>query len=361
MKVVHICPTHFSSDSVMAGAERYSYDLAIAMAKKTRTTLVTFGPKSFVRQVEGLIIQCFKPLLYVRGNKANPFSVSYLGEVLGAGVIHCHQLMTITTDLAILLGSALRKRVFVTDLGGGTEFSLSYHLPLWKGIRSLLLISEFNRDLHRNLPIDVQVIYGGVDTCRFSPDQGGKLPRILHVGRILPHKGIHDLLDALPEGVGLDIVGQPYDHGYYRELQEKARGKDVVFYTDLGDDQMIERYRRSFATVLPATADSGFTTALESFACGTPVIATEVGSLPEIVEHGVTGFLVPPNKPTAIREKIEYLRAHPDVPAQMGKRAREEVLKRFTWDAVADRCLEIYGSKTREVRISAANSAIQRR
>ena len=343
MKVVHICPTYFSPDSVIAGAERYSYHLAKAMAKITNTTLVTFGPKGFVREEEGLTIKCFKRLNCVYRNDINPISFGYLRDLVGVDVIHCHQFKTITTDLAILLGFILRKKVFVTDLGGGTDLSLSHHLPLWKGITSLLLISNFNRDLHRNLPVEARVIYGGVDTLCFSPAQGRKLSRILHVGRILPHKGIHDLLDALPEGVGLDIVGQMCDGVYYRQLQEKGHGKEVIFHTDLSDNQLAEKYRQSLATVLPATADSGFTTVMESFACETPVIATAVGSLPEIVSNGITGFLVPPNNPAAIREKIEYLNENPDVAAEMGKRAREVVLRRFTWDAVATRCLDAYG------------------
>ena len=344
-RVLHICPTYFSPNSVIAGAERYSYNLAKAMSRMTTTSLVTFGPKSFIHNDDALTIRCFKRWFYVDGNKANPFSLAYLKDLLAADVIHCHQFLTVTTDLAILTGLIFRKKVFVTDLGGGTGYSLSCHLPLWKGIRSLLLISEFNRSYFRKLPVSAKVIYGGVDAARFSPGaEDKKLSRIIHVGRILSFKGIHDIVDALPENIGLDIVGQAYDEDYHRKLQERAQGKDVAFHTGLSDDQVIAMYRRSIATVLPATLDSGFTTVLESYACGTPVIASAVGSLPEIVKNDVTGFLVPPNSPDAIREKLEFLLANPDVAMEMGKRGREEVLKRYTWDAVASRCLEAYGA-----------------
>lgn len=342
MHVVHLCPTYFSHDSVIAGAERYACDLARAMAKMTRTTFVTFGPKNFVRDEDGLTIKCFKPLIHVRRNKVNPFSLSFLVDLLAADVIHCHQFLTVTTDLVLLLGLASRKKVFVTDLGGATDFSLSYHLPLWKGSRAFLLISNFNRTLYQHLPVKARVIYGGVDARRFSPGKENKLPRILHVGRILPHKGIHDLLEALPEGIGLDIVGQPYDETYYRQLVERGRKKDVVFYTDLSDDEIIAKYRRSMITVLPATVDSGFTTALESMACGTPVIASAVGSLPEIVEDGVTGLVVPPYAPSALRKRIEWVFEHPVQIVELGRRARERVVKEFTWERVVDRCLEAY-------------------
>ena len=82
---------------------------------------------------------------------------------------------------------------------------------------------------------------------------------------------------------------------------------------------------------------------MESLACGTPVIGTKAGSLPEIVEDGVSGFLVPPNDPAELRERIDHVLAHPSEAKAMGKRGRETVLERFTWDAVADRCLRSYG------------------
>ena len=72
--------------------------------------------------------------------------------------------------------------------------------------------------------------------------------------------------------------------------------------------------------------------------------STRVASMPEIVEDGVTGFIVPPNDPAALREKICWLREHPAAGAAMGRRARERVLDKFTWPRVVDRCLAIYGA-----------------
>lgn len=343
MRVVHVTPTYLGSDSLVGGGERYATELAKTMAHSTPTRLVSFGDHTRREQWDNLEVHIYKPLCHIGGWRWNPISLAFLSSLRDADVIHCHQFMIFATDLAILLGWGMGKKVFVTDLAGSAPFSLSYHhLPLWKGVRSFLFISQFSRRSSRNFPVDAQVIYGGVDANRFCPGQQPRQPRLLHVGRILSYKGIHDILDALPEGVGLDIVGPAYDENYLRTLKERSQGKDVVFLTDLGDGPLIEKYQRSWVTVLPATSDSGFTTAMESMACGTPVIATAVGSLPEVIEDGVTGFLIPPHSPAAIREKIEYLRTHPTVAIEMGRRARNVILKRFTWDAVAQRCLKIY-------------------
>jgi glycosyltransferase involved in cell wall biosynthesis len=77
-------------------------------------------------------------------------------------------------------------------------------------------------------------------------------------------------------------------------------------------------------------------------ACGTPAICTAVASMPEVVEDGVTGFVVPPNDPAALYARLCWLRDHPAEARAMGRAARVRVLQRFSWDAVVRRCLHIY-------------------
>jgi D-inositol-3-phosphate glycosyltransferase len=81
-------------------------------------------------------------------------------------------------------------------------------------------------------------------------------------------------------------------------------------------------------------------------ACGCPAICTRVASLPEIVEDGVSGFIVPPNDPQALGDRIGWLREHPIEAAAMGVAARQRVIEKFTWPRVVRRCLEIYASTT---------------
>ena len=77
-------------------------------------------------------------------------------------------------------------------------------------------------------------------------------------------------------------------------------------------------------------------------ACGAPAICTDVASMPEIVEDGVSGFVVPPNDPVTLGERINWLREHREAARAMGLAARRRVLEKFTWPAVVQRCLEIY-------------------
>lgn len=341
VKVVYVIPTHFDTSSVIAGAERYAYGLAKAMSRKSETCLITFSDKTATRRDGDLTIKYYRSLLHV-GGVINPLSFAFLRDCTEVDVIHCLQFRTIVTELSILFGALKKKKVFVTDLAGGTRYNLSTLLPVWKGVQEFLLISEYNRRLQLKLPVPTSLIYGGVDASRFAPTCVPKTRRFLYVGRIFPLKGIHDLIDALPDDATLDVVGQSHDAAYLSRLNERSVGKKITFHHDLSDAQLIEKYNESLATVIPSHVDGGFTTAMESLACSTPVVATKIGSLPEIVEDEASGFLVPARDPAALRKRMEYLLAHPEKAHVMGKRGREAVLKRFTWDAVAERCLASY-------------------
>ena len=198
------------------------------------------------------------------------------------------------------------------------------------------------------------MIFGGVDTERFSPGSAAE-DSVLFVGRILPHKGIHDLISAVDPAVPLRIVGQPMDPAYLESLKELARGKQVTFVHDADDAALVAEYRRAACVVLPSvykTPDGRTTqipellgqTLLEAMACGRPVICTEVASMPEVVVHLQNGFVVPPGNPRALAQAIDVVRADRAAAETMGRAGRERVLERFRWEQVVDRCLEAYAA-----------------
>ena len=82
--------------------------------------------------------------------------------------------------------------------------------------------------------------------------------------------------------------------------------------------------------------------ALEAMASGTPVIASRVGGLPEVVEDGVTGFLVPPGDSATLRQRIDTLLDDRAMASRMGMQARDRVLAGWTWAHCAERCLAAY-------------------
>jgi glycosyltransferase involved in cell wall biosynthesis len=362
MRILHITPTYFGSGSVFGGGERYAYELAKSMAGTEEVVFLSFADAASSHTDGPLRVEYIKRNDLLRGNRlsAIPLSHRFLEWTRWADTIHCHQAHTLGTDFAIILSRLRGKRVFVTDLGGGHRYALSLYLPLHRWVARFLLISEYSRFLWKRARNGqcsdrTQVIYGGVDCNRFKPGDGSKSSAALFVGRLLPHKGIDYLIDAIADGLTLDIVGRVYDADYYSLLRSKSEGKPVRFALEMGDSELVQMYQRALVTVLPSVYENCYggrtevpellgLVALESLACGTPVIVSNVAALPEVVRDGVTGFLVPPNDPQAIRSKLQFLSSNPSLAREMGRQGRETVLGQFTWDAVAKRCLEAYGN-----------------
>ena len=200
-----------------------------------------------------------------------------------------------------------------------------------------------------------EVIYGGVDTDKFSPapNGGSAERRALFVGRIAPHKGVDDLIEALPEGLGLDVAGPALNERFLADLHELARGKDVRFHHDWDDVRLAAGYRGALAVVLPSVYRDRYggrsevpellgQTLLEGMASGRPAICTDVAGMPEVVESGVTGFIVPEHDPAALGEHLGLLAADRALADELGAAGRRRVLERFSWRAVVERCFRAY-------------------
>lgn len=359
MRVVHLVPALFGPSGVVGGAERYAYELARHMADVVPTTLVTFGDETREEQAGRLQIRVIGRPCFVRGQRTNPFSLSVFRELRQADLIHCHQQHVLISSLTAAWARMTGRRVFVSDLGGG-GWDLSAYLDTDPWFHGHLHLSEYSRRIfgHEH-HTHAHVIGGGVDVRKFSPVPRAPSRReVLFVGRLLPHKGVDDLIAALPVGMSLRVVGPDPDAGTKARLAALAEGKDVTFLHRLDDNALVREYRRALCVVLPSvyrTADGRETrvpellgqTLLEGMACGIPAICTRVASMPEVVEDGVTGFIVPPNDPNALADRLSWLRAHPDDVARMGESARRRVLGRFTWPAVVSRCLAHYEAASR--------------
>ena len=85
-------------------------------------------------------------------------------------------------------------------------------------------------------------------------------------------------------------------------------------------------------------------TLLEAMACGTPAVCTDVASMPEVVVDQQTGFVVPPNDPSALRARLAFLRDNSESAAEMGRAGRKRVLTHFNWRSVVDKCMNAYTS-----------------
>lgn len=354
--VIHLVPALFdANDGIIGGAERYVLELARHMADVVPTRLVTFGERDREERLGALTIRVIGGAWLVRGHRSNPLAAALLGELRRAGTVHCHQQHVVMSSVAALTMRLLQRRVFCTDLGGG-GWDVSAYVSTDRWFNAHLHISEYSRTIagHEKAPW-AHVVFGGVDTERFSPgDSTATNETVLFVGRLLPHKGVDHFVDAIEPGMRAEIIGPAPDARYRHDLEVRAQGKPIVFRGGCDDVALIEAYRRAACVVLPSVYRDLYggetrvpellgQTLLEGMACGKPAVCTNVASLPEIVDDGVTGFVVPPNDASALRSAIRWLLDHPVEALGMGARARQRVLNRFNWRTVVNTCLEVYG------------------
>jgi len=204
---------------------------------------------------------------------------------------------------------------------------------------------------------------------RYGVDPGR--PFVLFVGRITRQKGITHLLDAARDiDPGAQIVlcaGAPDTPEFAREVSSRVeelaaeRGGVVWIAKMLGKDEVIQLMSHAAVFVCPSTYEPLGIVNLEAMACSAPVVATATGGIPEVVEDGRTGFLVPfePTDPwgtpvepkafaAAIAERVNALLSDRDTAKAFGEAGRRRVMERFTWSVVAERTISLYRRLTGE-------------
>jgi glycosyltransferase involved in cell wall biosynthesis len=226
---------------------------------------------------------------------------------------------------------------------------------------AFLTVSTYSAREMRAPRARTRVIYGGADPTRYAPDPRASRNGVLFVGRLTPHKGVDRLIQGLPADAALRIVGSgghdplPPERDYPQLLQRLARDKSVEFVGLVPDADLPALYRSAQVFVLPsveltcygkpiAVSELLGLAVLEAMASGTPVIASRVGGVPEIVRDGETGFLVQPGDVAELHARLQEVLGDPALARRLGDNARQHVLERFTWHAVAERCLAAYSA-----------------
>jgi glycosyltransferase involved in cell wall biosynthesis len=195
----------------------------------------------------------------------------------------------------------------------------------------------------------IRMVANGVDTDLFCPDPAvARDPHeVLCVGRASdPNKGVPTLVEAiaaLPRPTRLTLVDDPHPDNPARQLARKlgiADRVDVVGRVPV--ETLVGLYRRAALVAVPSLFEGFGLPAAEAMACGTPVVATAAGSLPEVVGTGGGGILVDAHSPSALARGIALLLAQPAARAELGALGRKGVVAAYAWPSVARRTAEVY-------------------
>lgn len=271
------------------------------------------------------------------------------------------------------------------QLGGGYALSSFCERTAVESADAIVAVSaEMRRDVLDCYPaVDperVRVIHNGIDTDEFKPvpDVDALLrhgvdpetPSVVFVGRVTRQKGLTHLLDAAPAidpTAQLVLCAGAADTpeiaaevaALVREV-ERTRGNVVVIDEMIARAELVQLLSHATVFVCPSIYEPLGIVNLEAMACETAVVATATGGIPEVVEDGVTGLLVPfePGDPVtrepadregfarAIAERVNALLADPARCSAMGAAGRRRAIEAFSWPTIATETLALYLSLT---------------
>jgi glycogen synthase len=342
---------------------------------------------------EGRPFAAPKPLHPVMDAMAR--GVAMAGAGVDAQLVHCH---TWYAHLAgILIKQAYEIPLVVTvhsleplrpwkreQLGGGYDLTCWVERMALQMADAVVAVSQGTReDVLQHFDVDparLHVIHNGIDLALYRraeatealtrhgvrPDQ----PFVLFVGRITRQKGIIHLVRAIPQiDPGAQIVlcaGAPDTPEIAKEMSEavnalQASRPGVIWIQEmLPREDVIQLYSHAAVFCCPSIYEPFGIINLEAMACGTPVVATAVGGIPEVVVEGETGLMVPlgavvpgafePTEPAAfsraLATSINRLLADPGLCRRMGAAGRRRVEEHFAWSAIARRTADLYRQLT---------------
>jgi len=269
------------------------------------------------------------------------------------------------------------------QLGGGYAVSSFCERTALEGANAIVAVSsEMRRDVLACYaaidPDRVHVIYNGIDTDEYRPDPGTDVlerhgvdpsqPSVVFVGRITRQKGVTYLCDAAlqidPVAQLVLCAGAPDTPEIGAEIAAKVdrvraeRGNVIWHEQMLPKTDVIQLLSHATVFVCPSIYEPLGIVNLEAMACETAVVATRTGGIPEVVDDGVTGLLVPfeprddgsraPVDPerfaSDIAARVNELVADPARAGEMGRAGRQRALEHFSWRAIAERTVDLYRS-----------------
>jgi glycosyltransferase involved in cell wall biosynthesis len=219
--------------------------------------------------------------------------------------------------------------------------------------------------LRAGAPADrIRLVFNGTDLRRFSPAENGNRgdsrfgPNMIFACRqLFPRKGIRFLIEAAaklkPRFPDLKVViaGDGFERPELVRLAENlGLGPDVTFLGSVPNTELPPYYRGAAVSVIPSLEEGFGIPAAEAMGCEVAVVASDAGGLPEVVENGVTGLVVPRGDATALAQAIGSLLADPERRRAMGQAGRARALRLFDWDRSAEQFEQLY----REVAARAA-------
>jgi alpha-maltose-1-phosphate synthase len=257
------------------------------------------------------------------------------------------------------------------QLGGGYQLSTWCERVSAGAAAAVVAVSDGMRaDIlaaYPEIPAErVRVIRNGIDTTEYQPDPRTDVlerygvdtsrPYVIFVGRITRQKGVPVLLRAasqlIPEAQLVLCAGQPDTPELAAEVTELVEGlratrSGVIWIPEmLPKPAVIQLLSHATVFACPSVYEPLGIVNLEAMACGTAVVGSRTGGIPEVVADGETGLLVPPEEPGPLAAALNELLTYPGRADAMGQAGRKRAVAEFGWAAIAAQTAALYAELT---------------
>jgi glycogen synthase len=245
------------------------------------------------------------------------------------------------------------------------QLAEAYYVSAWmekvgleNADRVVAVSKMMKEDIVKNFAVDpnrVEVIHNGIDlktwkrkplTRELKERYGIADDYVLFVGRPTAQKGMEYLIDAadrIPVQVVMEAVGAD-TREYEDRMKEKVRGKKniVWIHDNLGDVKNAELYSGARVFICPSVYEPFGIINLEAMACETPVVASAVGGILEVVVQDKTGLLVKPGRSDEIARAVNAMLRSPERARALGRQGRKRVEDHFSWESIAEKTKAMY-------------------
>ena len=225
------------------------------------------------------------------------------------------------------------------------------------------VVSEYwKAGLEDGFGLDSEVVYNGIDIDDFTdlPPRASTAPTVLFVGGLEPRKGLEFLvlsapaiLERVPDAV-IRVVAKAGFRGvdtveWFELLAQRAGVRDrIEFHESVSQEALLQFYSDADVVVLPSRNEGWGLSLMEAMACRKPVVAARVGGVPEMVRHGVDGFLVESGDVAGLARDISSVLLDRDLATRMGAAGRERVAA-YSWADSARRTADAYARALQRV------------
>ena len=282
-------------------------------------------------------------------------------------IIHAHSVIP-TGFIGAIVAKIMRKPLFITSHGMDINNFENSPLFRWlikfslKNCNNAIAVSGDLGEKIRSLGIDqdkIVVLRNGVNINRFKPLRNNELRKyykikendilILFVGYLDTFKGIFELIDVFYKikqehnNIKLMIIGTgPKKH----EIENKVLASDlknsVIFTGNLKPDEMHRYYQAADIFTLPSYTEGLPLAILEAMSCGIPVIASDIGGIPEIIKNNENGFIIPPKNRKILKDRLMILINNAELREKFGRNSIEIIKEEFSIDKKIDILIKLY-------------------